>query len=148
MNAAFLGLAGLAALNPKLLIIDLILATNRRPLPMFVWFLLGGMGLGIRVGLVDVFVLYLDAIKTQDHASGGLGLAPGLPLRIAGAPLAANHLPLRRRRTHPPPKQKPPSKLEGWAVRVLHEPGTGWPSSSAPRSVPGCLLSPCAASPG
>src|SRR5215470_3228591 len=125
MNAAFLGLAGLAALNPKLLIIDLILATNRRPLPMFVWFLLDGMGLGITVGLVDVFVLYLDAIKTQDHASGSLDLALGVPLLIAGALLAANHLHLRRRRPHPPPKQKPPSKLEGWAVRVLHEPRYG-----------------------
>ena len=31
MNAAFFGLAGIAALNPKLLIIDLILATNQRP---------------------------------------------------------------------------------------------------------------------
>ena len=85
MNAAFFGLAGLAALNPKLLVIDLILATNRRPRPMCVWFLLGGMGLGITVGLVDVFVLHLDAIKTQNHASGGLDLALGVPLLLAGA---------------------------------------------------------------
>jgi len=125
MNAAFFGLAGLAALNPKLLIIDLILVTNRRPFPMFVWFLLGGMGLGLTVGLVDVFVVHLDAVKTQNHATGGLDLALGVPLLIAGALLAANHLHLRRRRPHPPPKQKPPSKLEGWAVRVLHEPRYG-----------------------
>jgi len=125
MNAAFFGLAGLAALNPKLLIIDLILVTNRRPFPMFVWFLLGGMGLGLTVGLVDVFVVHLDAVKTQNHATGGLDLALGVPLLIAGALLAANHLHLRRRRPHPPPKQKPPSKLEGWTVRVLHEPRYG-----------------------
>ena len=125
MNAAFFGLAGLAALNPKLLVIDLILATNRRPRPMFVWFLLGGMGLGITVGLVDVFVLHLDAIKTQNHASGGLDLALGVPLLIAGALLAADHLHLRRRRPHPPPQQKPPSRLQTWAVRVLHEPRYG-----------------------
>ena len=56
MNAAFFGLAGLAALNPKLLIIDLILATNQRPRLMFACFLLGGMGLAIAVGLLDVFV--------------------------------------------------------------------------------------------
>ena len=118
MNAAFLGLAGLAALNPQLLIIDLLLATNRRPRPMFLCFLLGGMGLGITVGLVDVFVLHLDAIKTQNHASGGLDLALGIPLLIAGALLATNHLHLRRRRPHPMPQQKPPSKLESWAVRV------------------------------
>ena len=31
MTAAFFGLAGLAALNPKLLVVDLMLAGNRRP---------------------------------------------------------------------------------------------------------------------
>ena len=125
MNAAFFGLAGLAALNPKLLVIDLILATNRRPRPMFVWFLLGGMGLAITVGLLDVFVVHLDAIKTQNHASGGLDLALGVPLLLAGALLAAGHLHLRRRRPHPLPQQKPPSRLQTWAVRVLHEPRYG-----------------------
>jgi hypothetical protein len=125
MNAAFFGLAGLAALNPKLLVIDLILATNRRPRAMFLCFLLGGMGVGITVGLVDVFVLHLDAIKTQNHASGGLDLALGIPLLIIGALLAANHLHIHRRRPHLPPKQRPPSKLESWAIRVLHEPRYG-----------------------
>jgi len=125
VNAAFFGLAGLAALNLKLLIIALILATNRRPRPMFVWFLLGGMGLGITVGLVDVFVLHLDAVKTQNHASGGLDLALGVPLLIVGALLATTHLHLRRRRPHPQPEQKQPSKLQSWVVRVLHEPRYG-----------------------
>jgi hypothetical protein len=77
MNAAFFGLAGIAALNPKLLIVDLILAANQRPRLMFVCFLLGGMGLGLAVGLLDVFVLHLDAVKTQNHARGGLDLALG-----------------------------------------------------------------------
>jgi hypothetical protein len=125
MKAAFFGLAVLAALNPKMLIIDLTLITNQRPRPMFLCFLLGGMGLGITVGLVDVFVLHLDAIKTQNHASGGLDLALGVPLLIAGALLATDRLHLRRRRAHPPPGQKPPSKLQGWAVRALHEPRYG-----------------------
>ena len=80
MNAAFFGLAVLAALNPKLLVIDLILAGNRRPRLMFVCFLLGGMGMGLAVGLVDVLVLRIDAIKIQNHASGGLDLALGIPL--------------------------------------------------------------------
>jgi len=44
----------LAALNPKLLIVDLILAGSQRPRAMFVCFLLGGMGLGLTVGLLDV----------------------------------------------------------------------------------------------
>lgn len=55
MNAAFFGLAGIAALNPKLLIVDLILATNQRPRLMFVCFLLGGTGLRLTVGLLNVF---------------------------------------------------------------------------------------------
>ncbi len=123
MNAAFFGLAGLAALNPKLLVIDLILASNKRPGLMFACFLLGGMGLAIAVGLLDVFVLHLDAIKTQNHSGGGLDLALGIPLLVVGALLAANHLHIHRRR-HPPPK-KPPSKLENWIVRALHEPRYG-----------------------
>ena len=125
MNAAFFGLAGLAALNPKLLVIDLILATNRRPRPMFVCFLLGGMGVGIAVGLLDVFVVHLDAIKTQNHASGGLDLALGIPLLAIGALLATNHLPILRRRPPTPPEKKPPSRLEGWTLQTLHEPRYG-----------------------
>jgi hypothetical protein len=124
MNAAFFGLAVLAGLNPKLLIIDLILARNRRPRLMFACFLLGGMGLAIAVGLVDVFVLHLDAIKTQNHSSGGLDLVLGIPLLVVGALLATNHLRIRRRRSQPPAK-KPRSKLESWMLRALHEPRYG-----------------------
>jgi hypothetical protein len=125
MNAAFFGLAALAALNPKLLIIDLILAGNQRPRLMFACFLLGGMGLGVAAGLLDVFVVHLDAIKTQNHASGGLDLILGIPLVVIGALLAADHLHIHRRQYHPAPKKKPASKLESWAVRVLHEPRYG-----------------------
>ncbi len=125
MNAAFFGLAFLAALNPKLLVIDLILVTNRRPRPMFVCFLLGGISLAITVGLLDVFVVHLDAIKTQNHASGGFDLALGIPLLAIGALLAANHLHLHRRQPHAAAQNKPPSKLEGWTRRVLHEPRYG-----------------------
>ena len=96
----FFGLAFLAALNPKLLVIDLILATNRRPRPMFVCFLLGGISLAITVGLLDVFVLHLDAIKTQNHASGGFDLALGIPLLAIGALLATNHLHIHRHQPH------------------------------------------------
>ena len=123
MNAALFGLAGLAALNPKLLIIDLILANNQRPRLMFACFLVGGMGLAITVGLLDVFVLHLDAIKTQNHFSGGLDLGLGIPLLVVGALLATGHLHIRRRR--PCPSPKPPSKLESWVGRALHEPRYG-----------------------
>src|SRR6516162_7652117 len=124
MNAAFFGLAVLAALNPKLLVIDLILAGNRRPRLMFVCFLLGGMGMGLAVGLLDVLVLHIDAIKIQNHASGGLDLALGIPLLAIGALLAANRLHLYRRRPDPA-AAKPPPKLESWVGRVLHEPHYG-----------------------
>ena len=124
MNAAFFGLACLAALNPKLLVVDLILAANKRPRLMFVCFLLGGMGLGLTVGLLDVLVLHIDALKTQNHASGGLDLALGIPLLAVGALLATDHL-HRLRRRHHPPKDKRPSKLAVWAQRVLHEPRYG-----------------------
>ena len=105
MNAAFFGLAGLAALNPKLLVVDLILVTNQRPRLMFACFLLGGMGLGVTIGLLDVFVVHLDTIKTQNHSSGALDLALGIPLLAIGALLAANHLHIHRRQPHPPEKQ-------------------------------------------
>jgi len=50
------GLACLAAVNPKLLGVDLILMGNRRPRLMFVCFLLGGIGLALTIGLLNVFV--------------------------------------------------------------------------------------------
>jgi hypothetical protein len=43
MNAAFFGMALLAALYPKLLGVDLLLIENARPRPMFECFLLGGI---------------------------------------------------------------------------------------------------------
>jgi hypothetical protein len=126
MNAAlFLGLACLSALNPKLLTIDLILARNQRPQTMFVCFLVGGMGVALTVGLLDVLVLHLDAIKAQNRAGGGLDLALGILLVAGGALLAANRLHLPRRRPDPPPAVKRPSKLGVWAQRVLHEPSYG-----------------------
>ena len=39
MNAEFFALAFFAALNPKLLAVDLLLIENRRPRAMFVWLL-------------------------------------------------------------------------------------------------------------
>jgi hypothetical protein len=83
------GLACLAAVNPKLLAVDLILMGNRRPRPMFACFLLGGMGLAVSVGLLDVFVLHADAVSAQGSASAGLDLALGVPLlylRLYDAP--------------------------------------------------------------
>jgi Sap, sulfolipid-1-addressing protein len=124
MNAAFFGLAGLAALNPKLLVVDLILARTKRPQLMFVCFLLGGMGLAIAAGLIDVFVLHLDKIKVQNHSGGGLDLALGVPLLVIGVLLATKHL-HRRLRRHTAPNEQRESKLESWVLSALHEPRYG-----------------------
>ena len=124
-----LGLAFVAAFNPKLLIIDLILAGNKNPRLMFLCFLLGGIGLGLAFGLLDLFLLNLGATKTQNHVSGGLDLALGIPLLAVGALLATDHVHIHRRRHPPPPtdepKHKQPSKLSVWAQQALHEPRYG-----------------------
>jgi Sap-like sulfolipid-1-addressing protein len=122
MSASFIGLACLAALNPKLLVVDLLLIGNRRPVPMFVCFMLGGIGLAVAIGLVDVFVLQVDAIKTQGSASAGLDLALGIPLVAVGALLASGRLHRRQRQPHARPADKPPPRIQAWAQRVLHEP--------------------------
>src|SRR5262249_24544380 len=75
MTASFIGLACLAALNPKVLVVDLLLIGNRRPVPMFVFFMLGGIGLAVAIGLLDVFVLRADAIQAQGSTSAVLDLA-------------------------------------------------------------------------
>jgi len=48
VNAEFFALAFTAALNPKLLAIDLLLIENRRPRAMFLCVLLGGITVGLR----------------------------------------------------------------------------------------------------
>jgi hypothetical protein len=63
MNAMFFGLAFLAALNPKLFGIDLLLIQNARPRLMFSGFLLGGLTVCLTVGLLDVLVLHSHAIN-------------------------------------------------------------------------------------
>jgi hypothetical protein len=118
------GLACLAAVNPKLLALDLVLLGNRRPRLMFVCFLLGGMGLAVTIGLLDVFVVHADAISRQGSASAGLDLGLGVPLLIIGILLAIGRL-HRRQRPHAPAADGQPPKKNGWAQRILHEPRFG-----------------------
>jgi len=49
VNAEFIALAFVAALNPKLLAVDLLLIENRRPRAMFLCVLLGGLTVGINL---------------------------------------------------------------------------------------------------
>ena len=124
MNAAFFGLAVLAALNPKLFAVDLLLIENTRPRLMFICFLLGGMGMSLTVGLLDVFVLQADAVSTQGSVSAGLDLALGVPLVAVGVLVMTGRLHGRRRAAAPAEGGRPP-KHDGWAQRVLREPRFG-----------------------
>ena len=75
MNAEFFALAFTAALNPKLLALDLLLIENRRPRAMFLSVLLGGMTVALTIGLLDVLTVHADAITSQGKASAGVDLA-------------------------------------------------------------------------
>ena len=124
MNAAFFGLAFLAALNPKLLGVDLLLMHNRRQVLMFACFLVGGLSVALAVGLLDVLVVRADAIKAQGSLSAGLDLALGMPLLIIGALVATGHVHGRRRA----PAQAGHGKFqkeEDWARRALRQPRYG-----------------------
>jgi Sap, sulfolipid-1-addressing protein len=129
MNAEFFVLALTAALNPKLLAIDLLLIENRRPRAMFLCILLGGFTVGITIGLLDVLVFHLDAIKSQKTVSAGVDLALGLLLLAVGALVATGRLHGRRKQPvqagniQPETPQK--EKKDNWAERMLAEPRLG-----------------------
>jgi hypothetical protein len=127
MTAEFFALAFLAALNPKLLALDLLLIENRRPRAMFLCLLLGGMTVALTVGWLDVLVFHADAIKSQGRVSAGVDLALGLLLLAAGALLATGRLHGRRKAPVPAGDGQPekPVKKDGWAQRVLAEPRLG-----------------------
>jgi hypothetical protein len=127
MNAEFFALAGLAALNLKLLAVDLLLIENRRPRGMFLCVLAGGLTVGITIGLMDVLVFHADAINSQKTVSAGVDLSVGLLLLAVGGLVATGRLHGRRKapitaRNGPPGK---PGKRDGWAQRVLAEPRLG-----------------------
>ena len=130
MNAEFFALAFTAALNPKLLAIDLLLIENRRPRAMFLCVLLGGITVGLTVGLLDVLVFQLDAISSQKTVSAGVDLALGLLLVVVGALAATGRLRLRRKAAVPAgtgdaSADNPDNeKKDSWA-RLLAEPRLG-----------------------
>ena len=130
MNAQFFALAFVAALNPKLLAIDLLLIENRRPRAMFLCVLLGGLTVALTIGLLDVLVFHADAINSQKTVSAGVDLALGLLLLAAGALIATGRLHGRRKAPVPaadgePEKTEKKEKKDGWAERVLSEPRLG-----------------------
>jgi hypothetical protein len=127
VNAEFFALAFVAALNPKLLAIDLLLIENRRPRAMFLCLLLGGMTVALTIGLLDVLVFHADAIKSQGTVSAGVDLALGLLLLAVGGLLATGRLHGRRKAAVPAVDGQPgkKEKKDGWAQRVLTEPRLG-----------------------
>jgi hypothetical protein len=133
VNAEFFALAFSAALNPKLLALDLLLIENRRPRAMFLCVLLGGMTVALTIGLLDVLTIHADALKAQGKVSAGVDLALGLLLLAVGALLATGRLHGRQRTpvtagTVPPeqPEQKAEKeKKDSWAARALAEPRLG-----------------------
>jgi len=125
MNAQFFALAFAAALNPKLLAIDLLLIENKRPRAMFVSILAGGLSLAIAIGLVDVLVVRASAVSSQKSVSAGVDLAVGLILLALGALLVTGLLPRRRPARSADAGQgrkKGNGKGNAWARRALGEP--------------------------
>jgi hypothetical protein len=122
MDAMFLGLACLAALNPKLFAVDLLLMESRRPYLMFSCFLAGGLSMCLTVGLLAVFTGGSgNELSAEASASAGLDLALGLVLLAIGALLATGRLHGRRRA----PAAAGEPEREGWAQRMLARPRPG-----------------------
>ena len=126
MNAEFFALAFAAALNPKLLALDLLLIENSRPRAMFSCVLLGGMTVALAIGLIDVLTVHADAISAQKKASAGVDLALGVLLLAAGALLATGRLHGRSKpEKEGGAQQEQQEKKDSWAARVLAEPRLG-----------------------
>ena len=126
-------LAFTAALNPKLLALDLLLIENRRPRAMFLCLLLGGLTVGITIGLLDVLVFHADAIKAQGTVSAGVDLALGLLLLAVGGLLATGRLHGRRQTQVPARRAEPCSRSRRrlGAAGAAPSRGSGLPCWSA-----------------
>ncbi len=125
MDAEFFVLAFTAALNAKLLAIDLLLIENRRPRAMFACILAGAMGVAVTIGLIDVLVVHADAIKAQQKPSAAIDLAFGLILLVLAAALVTGLLPLKRRakgRTDNSGPQAAKVAKENRLMRALRQP--------------------------
>ena len=131
MSGAYFALAFAAALNPKLLAIDLLLAENRRPRVMFLCVLLGGLTVALTIGLLDVLVFHADAINSQKTVSEGVDLALGLLLLAAGGLVTTGRLHGQRKAAVPTeggqPQEPQGEKKDGWRNGCWLSPGWGSP---------------------
>jgi Sap, sulfolipid-1-addressing protein len=126
LNAEFFALAFTAALNPKLLALDLLLIENRRPRAMFLCVLLGGMTAALTIGLL-VLAIHAPAINSQLSVSAGVDLLLGLLLLAVGGLVASGRIHGRRKTRAPAGSGLPgqQEKKDGWAQRALSEPRLG-----------------------
>jgi len=123
MNAEFIALALAAAINPSLLAVDLLLVVNRRPRAMFGCVLIGGLGMAVLIGLLDVLVIRSDVVKTQGSVSAGAQLAIGVFLAGVGALLLTGHP--RKRRPAEHRAGRPSKSGPSWTQRALSQPRLG-----------------------
>jgi ABC-type Na+ efflux pump permease subunit len=124
MNAYFFGLAFLAAANPKLLGVDLLLIDNRRARAMFLALLVGAMAMTLTVGIVDVLVVQADTIDTQGSASATLELVLGAALLLFGVLLGTGRI-HRRQNDRAARGRSGRDEGEGRMARALREPRLG-----------------------
>ncbi|HSR86775.1 MAG TPA: GAP family protein [Streptosporangiaceae bacterium] len=127
MNATFFALAFIAAANPKLLAIDLLLIENRRPRAMFTCLLGAGIATGVAIGLIVVFAIHPRNYHSEREASAGLDLALGLILLLIGGLVITGMLAriwARRAQSRGRSENKRRAGLD-WAQRALSEPRLG-----------------------
>jgi phosphotransferase system glucose/maltose/N-acetylglucosamine-specific IIC component len=123
----FFALAFIAAANPKLLAIDLLLIENRRPQTMFRCLLAAGVATGVTIGLIVVLVVPAHAYHSERQASAGVDLALGLILLLIGGLVMTGILAqmwARRSRSGRLTGKKRKGHTD-WAQRALREPRLG-----------------------
>jgi hypothetical protein len=131
VTGMFFALAFIAAANPKLLALDLLLIENRRPRAMFASILAAGIATGVAFGLIDVLLLHSDAVKGQRTFSAGIDLGLGLILLLIGGLLMTGLLarvwaqrPQSDKRAAKR-QQKLDNPKDNFAQRALREPRLG-----------------------
>jgi hypothetical protein len=128
MTGMFFALAFIAAANPKLLALDLLLIDNRRPRAMFTSILAGGMAIAVTIGLIDVLAVHADTVKAQRKVSAGVDLGLGLLLLVFGS-LVMTGLLARAWARRPQSANRTAGKQkesgDSWAIRALREPRLG-----------------------
>ena len=83
--------------------------------------LLGGVGMAVLVGLVDVLVVKADLVKTQGSLSPAADLTLGLLLLAVGVLLVTGHFSKQQK---PAPDRSSADK-SNWMQRALREPRLG-----------------------